>query len=166
MIAPDPATMGRMSDGVHEARTAAAWWAALLTDEDAGSSIGDPMSDAFIAVERALVARPSPEQVERFRVALEQRLLAEIVHGDPTWQQAVEVGNPQFGSALRCVEAEYGPDRIIDGALLDAGIDGRDRRLLFPFKTLMWFNPGEVTVRGSGPNPDITIWRAAEAVHD
>lgn len=142
-----------MSDGTREARAAAQWWADRLAD--AGETrTGDAMNDAFAMYARSKIPLPTAAQVNEFRAHLEAVLLAWI--GDPQryWRDAVESGGNRLGAAFRTVAVDYRPDPILGDALEAAGLGGAFMTLRLPLKTVMWVNPGRVTVRHGYKDPE------------
>ncbi|GAA0969847.1 hypothetical protein GCM10009555_017700 [Acrocarpospora macrocephala] len=131
------------SDGTAEARTAARWWADRLIEE-ADPDTGEDATDAAIWTARKLAQRPTLEQAEAFRQALEEAILDGPV-SHPSWQTAIERDDPKWGSGLRDIGTDWGPDETLGNALEAAGLDGRSLGLL-PAKTVMWISPGEVGV--------------------
>lgn len=129
-----------MSDGTREAQAAAKWWAERIAGDD-DIRTGDAMNDSFATAARDMVKTPDAEQVETFRIHLERGILAEVVTSG-SWQNAVEKGDPQWGSVMRTIAVDYGPDPILAEAIEAAGIS----RLRLPMKTVMWVNPGSVAV--------------------
>lgn len=131
-----------MSDGMIEARVAARWWADRLAEGEMGSVGGDGTSDALASFVRLKTLQPTPEQIDAFRAHLE-RALFKVATKDH-WTEAVVRCMPRWGSALRSFGVDYGPDPILADALEAAGLN--PKKLLLPLKTVMWFNPGAVTV--------------------
>lgn len=131
------------TDGTIEARTAARWWADQLT-ADGDVRTGDAMNEAFAMYARSKQTPPTPEQVEAFRGHLELNVIAMLREPFRAWDKAVAEG-PQWGSALRTIAVDYGPDPVLADALAAAGLPRR-AGLLLPMKTVMWVNPGQVKV--------------------
>jgi hypothetical protein len=130
------------SDGTCEARTAARWWAEQL-GPDSKAQIGAADSEAFAWAAKSQQEKPTAEQIETFRAHLEQAIVP-YLHQN-AWEKAV-TEDPQWGSALRAIDVDYGPHELLADALEAAGIPARKGTLLLPLKTVMWVNPGEVKV--------------------
>lgn len=137
------------TDGTIEARTAARWWANQL-GPDSPARNGDATNEMFALAAKTTQTPPTPEQVETFRAHLEQGIIAMLRDPFKAWDKAVAEG-PQWGSGLRTIGVDYGPDPILGDALEAAGIPARKGTLLLPLKTVMWVNPGQVKV-GLGYN--------------
>ena len=138
-----------MSDGTTEARVAARWWADCLTADDSPRT-GDAMNEAFVMFARSKRRQTiTLEQVETFRSLLEQAILTYVREEWRGWDNAVENG-PEFGSALRAIGVDYGPDPILRDTLDAAGIRSGPSGPL-PLKTTMLIDPGSVRV-GLGYN--------------
>lgn len=66
------------------------------------------------------------------------------------------VDEPMRGSAIRCLECDYGPDHVLREAAQFAGI--LPDCPPFPMKTVMWINPDSVSVsHGYGAKP-VVLW--------
>jgi hypothetical protein len=137
-----------------EAIAAAAWWADKLANpaqHDIGRSAEE--STTLINAASALVQRQrSQAEIEAFREALAEAIEQHVA--DYSWQP----DNPDFGSYMRAVQVDYGPDPVLADAAQRAGF--KLRVLDLPMKTVMWINPGIVKVaEGHGAQP-VVIWRA------
>ncbi len=73
--------------------------------------------------------------------------------GSGSWRDAVEKDDPQWGSALRTICVDYGPEQILADAAEVAGIS----RLRFPYKTVMWVSPGSVEVALGYGSPAVEL---------
>jgi hypothetical protein len=89
------------------------------------------------------------EEIEAFRAALERRI-EEFLASNPWYP-----GDPGRGSYFRVVECGYGPDQVLTQAAEDAGITVSILEL--PMKTVMWVNPGEVTVSAGYQAPIVGV---------
>jgi hypothetical protein len=120
---------------------AAKWWADALRDPGIDNGETDPMAIGIALMAKSSIPRPSPEQLEAFRAALEVRL-EEMLNARPEdWEEAKK--ERMHGSIFRCVGVDYGPDEILARAGEDAGFA---TVTLWPWKTYMWINPGDVHV--------------------
>lgn len=145
-----------------EVVAAARWWADQLAGPAEHHIVrpGEPgaVSGAFVSAASSVAARQfTAEEVEAFRVALEAELERHVdAHG---WAKAVAEG-PLWGSAMRCIGNDYGPDPVLADAAQAAGL----KLTMFdlPMKTAMWINPGSVTVAGGYQAGPAQIFRAAE----
>lgn len=143
-----------MAESRPEVVAAARWWA----DQLAGPSehrivrAGEPgaVTGALVNAASSLAARQfTAEEVEAFRVALEAELERHMdAHG---WAKAVTEG-PLWGSAMRRIGNDYGPDPVLVDAAEAAGL----KLTMFdlPMKTNMWINPGSVRVSAGYGEPD------------
>lgn len=136
-----------------EVVAAADWWADTLA-RGASHDNGDAMTSTMLAAAGDLMTPRSDEQVAAFRAALPtviERHLAGC-----TW----DTDRPEFGSAFRTIAIDYAPDRVLSDAAAEAGFSLRMTDL--PVKTVMWINPGQVTVsEGHGAEPH-AIWQSGE----
>jgi len=140
-----------------EASAAAGWWAQQLAAPATRHETGDPDINFVLTMSQAMYPRVfTTEQRDRFRTALEHRieefLARDVARG--CWNPA----QPQFGSAMRTVGVEYGPDQVLAEAAKAAGIELRTWDL--PVKTVMWVNPGRVTVACGHQAELVTVWEA------
>lgn len=130
------------SDGTIEARTAARWWADQL-GPDSKAHIGDATNEMFLLAVKAIQKPPTSQQVEKFRLHLEQTIVPFLyAYG---WERAV-AEDPQWASGLRTIDVDYGPCVLLSDALESSGISAQRGKLLLPLKTVMWVNPGHVAV--------------------
>ncbi|MEU9208520.1 hypothetical protein AB0D27_11340 [Streptomyces sp. NPDC048415] len=137
-----------------EAIAAAAWWAEKLAhpaSHDVGR--GAEESSALANTVSALVQRQrSHAEIEAFREALADDIEQHIA------QYSWRPDEPDFGSYMRAIQIDYGPDPVLADAAKRAGFELK--MLDLPMKTVMWINPGIVTVaEGNGTQPAV-IWRA------
>lgn len=141
-----------------EARAAADWWASRLANGTDQHDLGD--RDAS---ERNLTAtarlgsawlrqRFTTEQVDAFRRELAEGVEQRLNEG--AWDPV----EPGRGSALRALQCDYGPDPVLSGAAKLAGFELKMFDL--PLKTVMWINPGEVSVSEGYGAPIVVVWPA------
>jgi hypothetical protein len=127
---------------------AARWWADRLR-HGAKQDNGDTLAGIFAALSRVDV---DPEQVDLFERVLKSVLLVHLVR---TWKP----DEPQFGSAIRAIGCDYGPDNVLSEAAKAADIPTSCPP--FPMKTMMWIDPDSVRVEyGYGARP-VTLWATA-----
>jgi hypothetical protein len=119
-----------------EARTAAKWWADQLRDQPQHDN-GDALGSAFAGLVAARLPPLTYEQIAAFEQHLCAGLLV-LLKAD-TWDET----DPGRGGYFRTVAVDYDPDPLLTGAARQAGFKA-DLRL--PIKTVMWINPGEVSV--------------------
>lgn len=140
-----------MTEPKPEIVAAADWWARRLAGERGWLDAGEP--ELSFGINRTARAAPkrTPEEVEAFRVALIDALDG---HVTPHWDPAKDA---QWASALRAIQVDYGPDPVLAEAAEAAGI-----RPLEPYelsvKTVMWINPGLVTVREGYRALQTLVW--------
>ncbi|MFF9310116.1 hypothetical protein ACF1BS_04310 [Streptomyces sp. NPDC014748] len=135
-----------------EARAAADWWAARLA-RPARHDVGDVQANAVTNAVSALVQRQRTQaQIQAFREALADEIERHIEHG---WQPE----NPDFGSYMRTIGVDYGPDPVLADAAEKAGFELKTLDL--PMKTVMWIDPGVVKVAEGHSAQPVVIWRAA-----
>lgn len=140
-----------------EAAAAAEWWAGRLGHARQDIGTRDPDQAAFVAFASAAGRTFTDEQREAFRRELEGTV-EEHLRKWGCW----EPEQPRLGSALRCFGVDYGADPVLTDAAERAGI--HLRTLDLPLKTVMWVNPGEVSVsEGYGAEP-VTIWRPVNPI--
>ncbi len=140
------------------------WWTDVLANPPGRQRAGDALIDATQTVMRRAVYTPLTEaQISAFRVALRAELVRRI---GTNWYP----DNPRFGGALdgRVVATDYGVDPThnpLGVALAAAGIVNtrgfiQDERL--PIKTIMWIEPGRVTVAGGYGARSGQVWPERE----
>jgi len=135
-----------------EAVAAAAWWADRLA-KPARHDTGDADSTAVaMAADAVLDRRWTPEQIDAFRTALVDEIEQHVEKY--SWRPDA----PDFGSALRALMVDYGPDPVLADAAERAGFELKILDL--PMKTVMWINPGIVTVAEGYSAQPVVIWEA------
>ncbi len=133
------------------------WWADQLRrtpklDNGDQSPMGGT-TWALAMLNATSVPLVTEEQITKFKESLHARM---ILHCQDSWNPE----QPDWDSYGRSIGVDYGPDRILSDACRDAGIKDADQR--FPWKTVMWTNPGRVTVAcGYGAEP-VTIYPVPE----
>lgn len=137
-----------------EAVAAADWWAKKLAESarhDVGR--GAEESSALANSVSALVQRQrSQAEMEAFREALTEEIEQHV--SKYSWRPE----EPDFGSAMRAIGVDYGPDPVLADAAEKAGFELKILDL--PMKTVMWINPGTVKVAEGHSTRPVTIWRA------
>ncbi len=126
-------------DSMHEEIAAAVrWWADQLTQPPVHDN-GDLFQSALASSIAATYNKPiEPEKIEKF-VEL-------LTAGHVSADQAHDLKRDrQHSDWYNILGVDYGPDWALKTALEGAGIDQVDSR--FPYKTVMWINPGCVKVR-------------------
>lgn len=137
-----------------EAVAAANWWAGKLAAQvrhDVGR--GAEPSSALTNSVSALVRRQRADaDIEAFREALADEIDQHVAKY--SWRP----DEPDFGSYMRAIINDYGPDEVLTNAAHRVGFELTTFDL--PLKTTMWINPGMVKVaEGHSTRPTI-IWRA------
>lgn len=119
-----------------ETKAAVDWWGEAI--RQAKFDNGDPsLAGGMTTMLANMLSRQHPvtdEQVEAFKVALAPCIDKMLDGADPE--------DPSFGSYSRTLGVDYGPDRALATAAKECGIDYSR----FPCKTVMWINPGHVSV--------------------
>ena len=122
-----------------EVTIAAKWWADQLRKNVVHNDAGDGDLNMALAWGYARLRKPfTSEQIDAF----EQALVLGIQENCD--KEGWDESNPIWGGYMRAIGVDYHPDMILDAAGQSAGIDV-DWQL--PVKTVMWINPGSVTVR-------------------
>lgn len=137
---------------VKEVEAAAKWWADQLRREP--DAPADTNGGVLMAIGRNIVQPLPAEQINKFEFGLTMSLLKYL--DGKVWDSS----DPLLGSALRSVQCDWGPDRILDEAMQYAAI--KSASLRFPIKTTMWVNPRIVTVRVGYGAPEITVYKESE----
>jgi len=140
-----------MTTSMPEIVAAADWWASRLRGDRSWIDAGDPELTAEIKASVAVERKRTSTEVLAFRNALVPALEAHVV---PHWDRAKD---PQWASALRTVVVDYGPDPVLADAAESAGIS-RLKTGELPIKTVMWINPGLVTVREGYGGRQVLVW--------
>lgn len=137
-----------------EAVAAADWWANKLAEpvsHDLGCGAED--SSSLANAVSALVRRQrSQAEIEAFRQALADEIERHLEANG--WRPE----KPDFGSYMRSIAVDYGPDDVLVDAAAKAGFDLK--MLDLPVKTVMWINPGIVKVSQGHCAPITVVWRA------
>lgn len=147
-----------------EARAAADWWASRLANGSDDHDLGgrDEAERDLTATARAgsaaLRQRFTAEQVESFADQLGEHIERHLVKcesypNEGAWDPA----DPRRGSALRAIGVDYGPDPVLNDAAERAGI--KLKQFDLPMKTVMWVNPGEVSVAEGYGAAFVVIWQ-------
>lgn len=139
-----------------EAVAAANWWAQQLEQpplHGLGAREQTNIANAATAVGRT---QKTPEQVEAFRTALAEVIEQELSERPEDWRP----GDPSFASAFRAIAGDYRPARELETAAERAGF--KLKMFDVPMKTVMWVNPGVVTVAvGHGGITEV-VWREGQ----
>lgn len=136
-----------------EAVAAATWWAEQLAQPTAHRTGAGPESQGFVQAVSDLVGHEfTHEQIEAFRIALAEEIERHVA-GDG-WRP----DEPNFGSYMRSIMVDYGPDPVLADAAERAGF--KLRTLDLPMKTVMWVNPGKVSVAAGHGTEPVVIWKA------
>lgn len=107
------------------------------------------MNAVMLAYSRTKTAVPE-QDVLRFQEALERAIENKIKNA------AWDIDNPLFGGVLRVIATDYGPDPVLYTALTLAGI--RRPSSALPIKTVMWINPGHVSVVSGAGGASVDIY--------
>ncbi|HVL13594.1 MAG TPA: hypothetical protein VM529_13585 [Gemmata sp.] len=146
-----------VSEDAPEIVAAAKWWADVLRS-GAKFDNGDDSSAGGLAGAMAMLSRPE------FAADVLDKFEAELRAGMARWfndRGGWSVEQPDWGSYGRCVSVDYGPCRVLSDALTRAG--GRGNGITcFPWKTVMWVDPGKVTVRYGYAAPVTTIYHSED----
>jgi hypothetical protein len=137
-----------------EAVAAADWWAQQLA-APADHEIGSPTQTAFANAATTIGRNPkAPEQIEAFRAAA-----ADAIEGHVS-QYEWRPDEPLFGSYMRTITCDYGPDPLLADAAERAGF--KLSTLDLPMKTVMWVNPGKVSVAVGHGGGQQVVWQGDE----
>lgn len=140
-----------------EIKAAVDWWAEQLAGPQLMDN-GDVLQSALGTITATTIKHVNQFQINSFKECL-TTLLKEML------DRAEERGawipeKPDWGSAMRSVHVDYGPDPVLSRAALEAGIGSH--MLRFPWKTCMWINPGQVRVAKGYQARAITIYGTPE----
>jgi len=130
-----------------EVACAAKWWADQLRG-DPMHDAGDAMMNAMAAWASGRISRLSEADILRFEQELETVLQAYVI------KKGWHPDRPGWGN--RDVGTDYHPDGTLDQAAQAAGLG--DLSLQLPYKTMMWVNPGSVTVSRGYRAPVVEIF--------
>ncbi|MFJ6841376.1 hypothetical protein ACIQRE_01755 [Streptomyces griseoluteus] len=136
-----------------ESVAAADWWAQRLSkpfQHDVGAAEPTTLATGVAALVRR---QRTQAQIEAFRRVLADEIESHVSQYD--WRP----GQPEFGSYMRSIGVDYGPDEVLAHAAELAGFELR--MLDLPMKTVMWINPGIVSVAEGHAARRVTIWKAA-----
>jgi len=135
-----------------EAVAAARWWVDTITAPPKNDEYGDAALNAGMARSRLQPAPTTwtPEQVEAFRVELERRIDAHCA--ETSWRP----DEPNYGSGVRVMICDYGPDPVLKDAAEAVGLRLQNRDT--PAKTFVWVNPGEVKAQLGYSAPREVVW--------
>ena len=149
-----------------EARAAADWWAGKLAAGTDEHDLGDrdaaerDLTATARAASAVLRQRFMTEQVDAFAEHLAEGIEQHLVKWESyPHEGAWDPADPRRGSALRAVDVDYGPHPVLAEAAERAGI--KLKMFDLPMKTVMWINPGEVTVSEGYGGGVTTVWTPA-----
>ncbi|HEY6117374.1 MAG TPA: hypothetical protein VI172_15590 [Candidatus Dormibacteraeota bacterium] len=137
-----------------EAVAAAEWWADKLanpTRHDLGRG-AEESSDLANTVSALVQRQRSQGQIDLFRIALAEEIEQHVEKY--SWRP----DEPDFGSAMRAIMVDYGPDPVLADAAEHAGF--KLKTLDLPMKTVMWINPGVVKVAEGHSAQLVVVWSA------
>lgn len=134
-----------------EIDAAVSWWSQQLQGT-AQHDVGDSFNSMFASIaQSAMNLQPLPPgQIQAFEAALRNVIIKMIE------KSGIDLSDPSAGSYNRVLSTDYGPEEELAYAANKAGIRGAMFR--FPMKTVMWINPGEVSVRPGYGAETITIY--------
>lgn len=136
-----------------EAVAAAAWWAEQLATPAVRHDVGDDTANVMSNTVAALVRRQRDQaQIDAFREVLAEEIEKHVE------QYSWRPEEPHFGSAMRAIMVDYGPDPVLADAAEKAGLELKVLDL--PMKTVMWINPGRVEVAAGYRSAPIVVWSA------
>jgi hypothetical protein len=136
-----------------EAVAAAAWWAEQLAAKAVRHDVGDDTANILSNTVAGLVRRQRDQaQIDAFREALAEEIDQHVERYG--WRP----GQPHFGSAMRAIMVDYGPDPVLADAAEKAGFELKTLDL--PMKTVMWINPGRVEVAAGYRSAPVVVWEA------
>lgn len=133
-----------------EVKAAVEWWITQLVGP-AQYECGEHSATMDYAVGLALMGRqppPTEEQIEKFRVALAERMEAEIT------KLMAHIGGGRFRLVTR---VDYEPDQILEDALEATGNKRLGNNL--PWKTRVIVSPGEVKAAAGYGGPFEVIYQ-------
>jgi hypothetical protein len=144
-----------------EVQAAADWWGDRLAhpgQQDCGDAFQNGFATALmltVVMRTPMTADERALFVERLATRIEAHFVA-----TPDWERAK--GEPNWGSACRVLGVDYGPNLMLASALVAAVGNTRadTLSLLWPIKTMMWINPGEVKVSHGYRADPIVIYPA------
>jgi hypothetical protein len=134
-----------------EVKVAAKWWADQLCqspNHDAGD-LGINTVSLFAA---SKLPPLDPIQIAQFEEFLQQEI-EQYLLASCSWNP----DRPLFGSYHRVVATDYGPDPILGEALKAANIQAPSLRL--PIKTVMWIDPGKVSVASGYRAKEVILYQ-------
>lgn|SRR4051812_48038144 len=140
-----------------EAVAAADWWAQQLASSP-DHEIGAPRSTAFANAATAVGRKPkTAEQIEAFRNALAEEIERRLGAHPDNWRP----DEPLWGSYIRTIAGDYRPAEELEAAAERVGF----KLTMFdvPMKTVMWVNPGKVSVAVGHGGAQETVWQAESA---
>ncbi|MFF7966726.1 hypothetical protein ACFZC3_15340 [Streptomyces sp. NPDC007903] len=135
-----------------ESVAAADWWAQRLSkpiQHDVGAAESNTLANGVAALVRR---QRTQAQIESFRQALVDGIESHVSQYE--WRPT----EPERGSYMRSIGVDHGPDKVLADAAEVAGFELR--MLDLPMKTVMWINPGIVSVAEGHAARRITIWKA------
>jgi hypothetical protein len=136
-----------------EAVAAADWWAARLHEPASRHPTDDEDTSRMLMVLDALREGRHPQQVDAFR----QHLAARTEEHLSRW--CWDPADPLRAAELRALRFEFDPDGVLAGAAQDTGITLGLGDL--PVKTVMYIDPGCVSVASAYRAERITVWGSA-----
>ncbi len=141
-----------------EIEAAVNWWKSVMRNPK--QDAGDGTVNMVAAWAKSHTPPMESDKIEDFGRELSSRLPAFLKKG--AWKDAEE-GDSGVGSMCRVLAVDYGPDTLLREAAEAAGIRAGSGDLCFPIKTVMWINPGRVSVSyGYGAKEEV-IFEAEKA---
>jgi hypothetical protein len=134
-----------------EVIAAARWWRNAIGR--LGTSGAGEIDAHAIIVREELPVLPK-EKLDKFEAILRERIVAFL--GNAIWNSE----QPLFGGVNRIVATDYGPDGTLLAAAEEAGIEKIGS--IFPMKTVMWINPGSVSVAYGYGAQEAEVYRKHE----
>ncbi|MBC7914056.1 MAG: hypothetical protein H7Y07_08035 [Pyrinomonadaceae bacterium] len=112
--------------------TAEIWASRLGGNQDNGDGIGSGLANWA----SSLCNRPTESQLTIFKATLAEGLMNKIIDSH-AWNPE----DPKFGSYCRCLQVDYGAERVLSDAIEESGIESE----LLPIKSRTQTNFGYVS---------------------
>jgi len=143
----------------NEIDCAVQWWSQQLRQKTQHKT-GDLFNDAIMHLVLDMIASKAipDEQVSLFEESLRIGIIKLIEDA------GIDVNDPPAGSYHRVVSTDYRPDEVLSTALSTANINDGGYRL--PMKTIMWINPGAVSVAQGYGVQSITIYSVQDVTNE
>ena len=125
-----------------------------------GSTKDSDDIDAMCSLAASFAKKLTEDQIQEFEKLLAQIIQEKIIEPESMgWEKSKTV--PGWGSATRTIGTDYAMCSELQAAYQAVG--GSPNATAFSIKTMMWINPGSVTVRHGYGAPEVELMDSTHA---